>query len=421
MGITTRDKEQVVIPSDWTIVPIGEMITDIADGPFGSNLKSEHYTEEREARIVQLSNIGEDGWKEENTKYTTFEHAKKIERSIVKSGEVIMAKMMPAGRSIICPSKEKMYVLSSDAVRLRLNKNVVNTDYFIYATKSQFFLKQIGDDIQGSTRARTSITKIKKNTLLLPELNEQEAIASVLSAIDKLISTLEKEIEKKKNIKYGTLQKFVTGEERLNGYTDEWVLINMAKKSKLKARIGWQGLTTAEYLDSGYSYLVTGTDFVDGHINWDCCHFVTADRYYQDPNIQLTNGDVLITKDGTIGKVALVDNLSKPATLNSGVFVVRPINHAYSARFLYYVLESRVFRDFLDMLSAGSTIVHLYQKDLVNFSFMAPNTIKEQEAIADIIYDLDCEVRKLEEKLRKYQKIKQGMMSDLLTGKIRLV
>ena len=73
------------------------------------------------------------------------------------------------------------------------------------------------------------------------------------------------------------------------------------------------------------------------------------------------------------------------------------------------------------MLSAGSTIVHLYQKDLVNFSFMASNTIEEQEAIANIIYDLDCEVRKLEEKLRKYQKIKQGMMSDLLTGKIRLV
>ena len=57
----------------------------------------------------------------------------------------------------------------------------------------------------------------------------------------------------------------------------------------------------------------------------------------------------------------------------------------------------------------------------MNFSFMAPSTIKEQEAIADIIYDLDCEVRKFEEKLRKYQKIKQGMMSDLLTGKIRLV
>lgn len=418
---TMKETEYGVIPSDWGVVPIGEMIIDIADGPFGSNLKAEHYTKEHEARIVQLSNIGDDGWKEENTKYTTFEHAREITRSIVNSGEVIMAKMMPAGRSIICPSKEKMYVLSSDAVRIHLNEKVVNAVYFIYATKSQFFLNQIGDDIQGSTRARTSITKIKKNTLPLPELQEQVAIASVLSEVDNLIKNLQKEIEKKKNIKYGVLQKLITGEERLQGFNDDWIPINLAKKSKLKARIGWQGLTTAEYLESGYAYLVTGTDFEDGHINWDECHFVTSDRYFQDINIQLTNGDVLITKDGTIGKVALVDGLTKPATLNSGVFVVRPINNAYSAHFLYYVLESRVFRDFLDMLSAGSTIVHLYQKDLVNFSFMAPRTIQEQEAIASIIYDMDCEVRKLEKKLRKYQKIKQGMMRDLLTGKIRLV
>ena len=63
------ETEYGVIPDDWTSMPISEMILDIADGPFGSNLKAEHYTEEHEARIVQLSNIGEDGWKEENTKY----------------------------------------------------------------------------------------------------------------------------------------------------------------------------------------------------------------------------------------------------------------------------------------------------------------------------------------------------------------
>lgn len=415
------ETEYGVIPDDWNNMPISEMILDIADGPFGSNLKAEHYTEEHEARIVQLSNIGEDGWKEENTKYTTFDHAQEISRSIVSSGEVVMAKMMPAGRSIVCPDKEKMYVLSSDAVRIKLNEKIINTSYFIYATKSQFFLKQISDDIQGSTRARTSISKIKKNTIPLPELNEQVAIAKVLESIDNLILNLRKEIAKKKNIKYGVLQKLVTGAERISGYADEWVQINLAKNSKLKARIGWQGLTTAEYLNSGYAYLVTGTDFEDGHINWNGCNYVTADRYYQDPNIQLVNGDVLITKDGTIGKVALVDGLAKPATLNSGVFVVRPINNAYSARFLYYVLESRVFGDFLDKLCAGSTIIHLYQKDLVNFVFMAPKTIEEQEKIASIIYDMDCEIRELEEKLHKYQSIKQGMMSDLLTGKIRLV
>ena len=336
----------------------------------------------------------------------------------VKIGDFILSNSMSFGRP---------YILRIDGcihdgwLVIQNYQSKYNAEYLYYLLSSEFVASQYKKLAAGSGVQNLNKDIVTEVMLPHPEKKEQIAIASTLSSMDELINTLEKEVIKKRNIKYGTLQKLITGKTRLSDFSDEWIPINMAKKSKLKARIGWQGLTTAEYLDSGYSYLVTGTDFVDGHINWDECHYVSADRYYQDLNIQLSNGDVLITKDGTIGKVALVDKLTKPATLNSGVFVVRPINHAYSARFLYYVLESRVFRDFLDMLSAGSTIVHLYQKDLVNFSFMAPKTIEEQDAIADIIYDLDCEVRKLEEKIRKYKKIKQGMMNDLLTGNIRLV
>lgn len=404
------------IPEEWDVFKLGDY-SNIYRGGSPRPIQDYITTSDNGVNWIKIGDV------KAGDKYITSTEEKIIPEGIsmsreVKVGDFILSNSMSFGRP---------YILKTDGcihdgwLVIQNYQSKYDAEYLYYLLSSEFVFAQYKKLAAGSGVQNLNKDIVTEVMLPHPDKTEQEAIAFVLSSIDKLISTLEKEIEKKKNIKYGALQKLVTGEERLNGYTDEWVSINMAKKSKLKARIGWQGLTTAEYLDSGYSYLVTGTDFVDGHINWDCCHFVTADRYYQDPNIQLTNGDVLITKDGTIGKVALVDNLNKPATLNSGVFVVRPINHAYSSRFLYYVLESRVFRDFLDMLSAGSTIVHLYQKDLVNFSFMAPSTIKEQEAIADIIYDLDCEVRKLEEKLRKYQKIKQGMMSDLLTGKIRLV
>jgi type I restriction enzyme S subunit len=145
----------------------------------------------------------------------------------------------------------------------------------------------------------------------------------------------------------------------------DWESINMSEHSILKARIGWQGLTTAEYLSSGKYYLVTGTDFVDGKVNWTSCHFVDKYRYIQDKNIQLVIGDVLLTKDGTIGKVGFVDTLPLPATLNSGVFVIRPRNRAYDSLFLYFILNSNIFSDFLFKLQAGSTISHLYQKDFV--------------------------------------------------------
>ncbi len=292
--------------------------------------------------------------------------------------------------------------------------------YFYYWFSKNFYAEVV------KYTAKSSVDSVRRQMIAdmiipLPEKEEQKAITKILSDIDMLIDDIQKLIQKKKNIRQGTMQMLVTGEQRLSGFDGEWVKINLSKNSKLKARIGWQGLTTAEYLNEGYSYLITGTDFKDGQIYWNGCHYVDYDRYVQDPNIQVSNGDLLLTKDGTIGKVAYVTDLKRPATLNSGVFLVKPITDAYTAHFMFYVLESSVFKDFLQQLSAGSTINHLYQKDLVKFDLFVPPTKEEQEAIAGILFDMDSDIHKLEKKLSKYQKIKQGMMEDLLTGKVRLV
>jgi type I restriction enzyme S subunit len=134
----------------------------------------------------------------------------------------------------------------------------------------------------------------------------------------------------------------------------------------------------------------------------------------------LVKGDVLLTKDGTIGKVGFVDSLPRPATLNSGVFVIRPKVQSYLPLFLYYILASGIFENFLAKLQAGSTISHLYQKDFVSFSFLAPE-IEEQTAIAAVLSDMDAEIAALETRRNKTRALKQGMMQELLTGRIRLV
>jgi len=195
----------------------------------------------------------------------------------------------------------------------------------------------------------------------------------------------------------------------------------MAENSTLKARIGWQGLTTAEYLKAGEYYLVTGTDFCGGRISWSNCCYVAVQRYTQDRNIQLQSHDILLTKDGTIGKVAFIDVLPIPATLNSGVFVIRPKDQAYDPRYFFYVLTSRTFDEFLTRLQAGSTITHLYQKDFVNFSFLAPATLPEQTAIAEVLTSMDEELAALEQRQEKTRALKQAMMQELLTGRTRLV
>lgn len=191
----------------WEKRKIEDLIIDIADGPFGSNLKAEHYTNEAEARIIQLSNIGDYGWKNENIRYTTFEHAKEIKRSIVEEGEVVMAKMMPAGLTIIRPNDDKMYVLSSDAVRIKLNNNVIDNGFFVCSTKCDMFLEQINNDVQGSTRTRTSISKIKRMEVLVPSVEEQKAISRFFGELNNLIGVQQQKIEKLNNVKKACMRK----------------------------------------------------------------------------------------------------------------------------------------------------------------------------------------------------------------------
>ena len=127
---------------------------------------------------------------------------------------------------------------------------------------------------------------------------------------------------------------------RFKGFTDDWEQRKLSELTTMHARIGWQNLRTSEFLDSGDYMLITGTDFQDGVIDYSTCHYVEKERYDQDKNIQIKNGSILITKDGTLGKVAYVQGLMMPATLNAGVFNVT-IKNGWKVSFP--VFESTVF------------------------------------------------------------------------------
>lgn len=199
----------------------------------------------------------------------------------------------------------------------------------------------------------------------------------------------------------------------------DWELKSVGTHCIVKARIGWQGLRSDEYLSSGKYGLITSTDIVDGRVNWGSCCFVSKSRYLQDSNIIVREDDTLVSKDGTIGKVGIVQNIPFPSTLNSGVFVIRPKFDDIYKKYLAFAFKSVYFQDFINRLTAGSTIVHLYQKDIVNFKFPVPPPL-EQRAIAEVLSDVDGLIGALDKKIAKKRLIKQGTMQQLLTGEKRL-
>ena len=197
----------------------------------------------------------------------------------------------------------------------------------------------------------------------------------------------------------------------------DWNIKRVKYLASLKGRIGWQGLTSDEYIDEG-PFLITGIDFCNGGIDWENCVHITEERWAEAPEIHIHNGDLLITKDGTIGKVAIVDNLTMKASLNSGVLLIRP-QEDYDKKFLFWVLQSDEFWTWFKLKNAGnSTIVHLYQGDFAEFSYTFPK-IQEQKAIADYLDSqcskLDSVIADLEKQIDTLQKYKKSLIAETVT------
>ena len=403
-----KQTEIGVIPEDWEDKKLG----DVGKVCMCKRIFADQTSDTGEIPFFKIGTFGK-----EADAYISRELYEDFKRrfSYPQRGDVLISAAGTLGRSVVFDGKEA-YFQDSNIVWLDIDKEQLCNEYLYHYYKVIQWASS-----EGSTIARLYNGIICNTHIAAPDVEEQKEIATILSEVDELISLTEKQLSKKKAIKQGAMQKLLTGKKRLPGFSGEWSNFNLMKHSKIKARIGWQGLKKSEYLDSGYALLVTGTDFVDGKVQWDRCHYVTRDRYDQDRNIQIQNNDILITKDGSLGKAALVQGLTKPATLNSGIFVIRPLQNAYDPVFVYHILSSLVFKDFLDKLSAGSTIIHLYQKDVGKFEFLLPPTIEEQKDIAAVLSEMDADIAALEEKLAKYRQVKQGMMQQLLTGKIRLV
>ena len=177
----------------------------------------------------------------------------------------------------------------------------------------------------------------------------------------------------------------------------------------IKARIGWQGLSKKEYLLSGEYRLITGVDFNNGRINFENCYYVNKERYEQDDNIKIKMGDVLVTKDGTIGKVAIVDKLDIPATLNSGVFVLRNKDSTLNNVFLVYSLLSEDFKRFIENIKIGATVPHLNQSSFVKHKIKLPS-LYLQEEFSQFVEKTDKLKFEAEKSLKEMENLYESLM-----------
>lgn len=194
--------------------------------------------------------------------------------------------------------------------------------------------------------------------------------------------------------------------------SDLWREEPLGRHSKVKARIGWRGLASSEYTDDG-PLLVAGKHVRDGQVDWTSCDHITEYRYRESMEIALESGDVILTKDGTIGRVARIDCLPGKATLNGTMMLLRP-GEELDYRYLFHVLRGNQFKRLIDDKVSGSSIPHIFQRDMVLLPISLPPR-GQQVAIADVLDTLDTTIRQTEAIIEKLKQVKLGLLHDLLT------
>ncbi len=186
----------------------------------------------------------------------------------------------------------------------------------------------------------------------------------------------------------------------------------------LKGRIGWQGLKADEFIEDGPYYLVTGTDFENGRIAWDRCYHISEQRFIEAPEIHIRKGDLLITKDGTVGKVALIDSLPHKASLNSHLLIVRPTSKLYDNGFLFWIFQSSIFEKYCGLSQNGSIMASLSQEKMSNFSFPLPS-LPEQTAIAAYLDEkcgtIDEIIAEAKASIEEYKAWKSSVIFEAVT------
>lgn len=201
-----------------------------------------------------------------------------------------------------------------------------------------------------------------------------------------------------------------------------WKVQAMKHLFYLKGRIGWQGLKAEEFIDEG-PYLVTGTDFENGKVIWERCYHISKDRFNEAPEIHVKEGDLLITKDGTIGKLAYIDVLPGETSLNSHLLIIRPLSPDIINKYSYWLLQSEMFRRYTRLTQSGSIMDSLSQEKIANFKFPLP-PLSEQESIVRYLDDkaakIDETVNLLEQQKTDLQQYRKAIIFEKVTRGMRL-
>ncbi len=328
-------------------------------------------------------------------------------------GDIVITTEAPLGNVALIPDHRK-YILSQRVVLLQVDPSQVVSTFLSQLMMSDGFQRRLVSNASGSTATGIQRKRLEKLELPLPPLPEQRAIAESLSDLDATIGAVDKLIAKNRAVKLATMQQLLRGTTRLSGFTRDWRAAQMGELADIRS--GATPQTRVASFWGGDIPWCTPTDITSqpGKYLWVTERTITGSGLSSCGATLLPRGALLLCSRATIGEVRIA---AVPVATNQGFksLVVKP---GVSNEFLYYLvltLRSRMIER-----ATGSTFLEIGKRDLTELSVTIPDTGEEQEAIADVLSDMDRAIARLVLMRDKMKVVKVGMMQALLTGRVRL-
>ncbi|MFY9822907.1 MAG: restriction endonuclease subunit S [Thermoanaerobaculia bacterium] len=428
-----KRSEAGVIPEDWDVRQIGDLKPFVTSGSRGwAAFYSEYgspfiritnlsrtciYPDLRDLRFVNLA-----------------ANESEAARTQLRDGDILLSITADIGIvGHVTHRLPKPAYINQHIALVRFDSDQINSGFISYFLASENPQRRFRALTDSGAKAGMNLTTVQQIPIALPPTRiEQEAIADALSDADALIESLEQLLAKRRHVKQGAMQRLLTGKERLPGFGEagwsgtelgllpsNWQVTTIGLIAQVKTGPFGSSLHERDYVADGTPIITVEHLGENGIVHSNGPMVSEADRRRLKA-YSLMQGDIVFSRVGAIDRNALVTAAEEGWLFSGRLLRLRASSSVVDPKYLSYQFHSEPFKLRVRTVAVGQTMASL-NTEILRGVLVALPPRPEQAAIADILCDMDAEIGALEAKLAKARQIKQGMMQELLTGRIRLV
>lgn len=397
------------VPTDWEVLDLGE-IAEVKTGPFGSLLHEKDYVQDG-TPIITVEHLGERGIEYHNLPMVSDHDRVRLKSYSLNLGDIVFSRVGSIDRNALVKTAEDGWLFSGRLLRVRVSGGSAISSYLSFHFHSTPFKQRVWAVAVGQTMPSLNTQILRGIKVILPLIQEQQAIAEALSDVDALIDGQEKLIAKKRDIKTATMQQLLTGKTRLPGFGEG--------KGYKQTEVGEIPEDWEVELTGSLCTITTGGRNTQDRIEEGHYPFFVRSSVVERINSYSFDGEAVLTAGDGVGTGKVFHYIIGKFDTHQRVYRMTNFKAALDG-YYFYLYFSRNFYDRIMSMTAKSSVDSVRMEIISDMAIALPD-ILEQRAIAEVLSDMDKELEMLRYSLNKTKLIKQGMMQELLTGKTRLV